>query len=199
MCIHYNAVWRAVEMWPLILSRRCLLNAATINRVEGAAVISNPPLGYQCHVSPLLQQKSAPEPQPRLPVLDNGERSLLTSLPWVAALIYLLQVFWLGLMLKDRHSVYITFGQTSAAQISSAPNVFSCSCIGAGLCGCLLLSWTSFTTAVLASWVLLQQAASFFLFFLNSGSLKSRAEHLSLSATAKYNHANTCTSHTEII
>lgn len=39
----------------------------------------------------------------------------------------------------------------------------------------------------------------FFFFFFISGSLKSRAEHLSLSATAKYNHANTCTSHTEII
>lgn len=142
---------------------------------------------------PSLQQKSAPEPQPRLPVLDNGEHSLLTSLSWVAARIYLLQVFWLGLMLKDRHSVYITFGQTSAAQISSTPNVFSCSSISAGLCDCLLLLWTSFTTA---SWVLLQQEA---LFFLNSASLKSRAEHLSLSATAKHNHANTSTSHKEII
>lgn len=173
MCIHYNAVCRAMEMWPLILSLRCLLNAATINRVEGATVISNPPLCYQSQRFPRLQQKSAPAPQPRLPVLDNGERSLLTSLPWVAALIYLLQVFWLGLMLKDRHSVYITFGQTSGAQISSAPNVFSCSCIGAGLCGCLLLLWTSFTTAVLASWVLLQHTASCF-FVFNSGSLKSR-------------------------
>lgn len=31
--------------------------------------------------APRLQQKSAPEPQPRLPVLDNSEQSLLTSLP----------------------------------------------------------------------------------------------------------------------
>lgn len=48
--------------------------------------------------------------------------------------------------------------------------------------------------AVFASYVLLQQA---FVFILEASTLRveptASAEHLSLSATSKHNHANTCT------
>lgn len=43
--------------------------------------------------------------------------------------------FWLRLMVKDRHSVCATFGQTSTAQIENTPNVFSCSCVRPHLWG----------------------------------------------------------------
>lgn len=51
------AGWWTVEMWPLISSLWCLLNAARVNSIDGVAAIWSPPLGYQRHVSS-LQQKS---------------------------------------------------------------------------------------------------------------------------------------------
>lgn len=54
--------------------------------------------------------------------------------------------------------------------------------------------------AVFAAYVVLQQA---FVFILEASTLRveptASAEHLSLSATLKYNHANTCTFHGDVI
>lgn len=145
MCIHFNCRVTscddvATDLVPL-MPPECSQNKQ--DRSNACDTESSPPLGYQRHVSPVCNQRIRPSLN-----LDSTCSITASRVCWPACPEWQLWFIWSRSLGSDwcwkTDAVYATSGHTSAAQISNTPDVFSCSCNSAGLCGCVLLLRASF-------------------------------------------------------